>query len=132
MLTGHDPLQNYCQREECEVQRPDAQDASNVERPDIQRAHQVLLAQQQFGDQVRAEHKEQADAEGPRGADSRHDSGQEQRHSKLRPERRIVRKRVVEKHHQEGEETQHIQFGMVEARGGGAGTLRDVEFPGRL
>ena len=59
------------------VERPDAQDASDVERPDVQRPDKVFLAQQQFRNQIRAQHEEQADAERTCGADSGNHMGQE-------------------------------------------------------
>src|SRR6516165_3967553 len=102
MLAGHKPLQGDGQREKHKVQRPDTQNAPDVERSYVQRSDQVLLAQQQFCNQIGTEYKEQADAERARGANSSDDGSQKRRKSKLCPERWIVRERMVKKHHQEG------------------------------
>ena len=46
VLARNNPLQNDSQCEKREVQRPDAQNAANVERTNVERADQVFLAQQ--------------------------------------------------------------------------------------
>src|SRR5580704_3620859 len=128
MLSGHDPLQPYRQREKCEIERPNAQNSPDVKRAQIQRSHQIFLAQQQLGDQVGTEYEEQAHAERTRRADSRYKTRQERRQAKLRPKRRIMRKRVMQEHHQEGEKTELVQFRMVETRGGSASALQNASF----
>ncbi len=125
---GDDPMQDHRESEERKVQRPDAQDAADVKRTHVQRARQVLLAEQEFGDQVRTQHEKQTDAECTGRAYASHNLGQKHWKSQLRPERGVMRKGVVQEHHQEGKETQHIQFRMVEPGGGGSGTFQGAYF----
>ena len=87
VLARNNPLQNHCEREKRKVQRPDAQNASYVERAHIERTDQVFFAEQEFGDQVRAENEEQAYAEGTGRAYAANASSRERRHSELCPER---------------------------------------------
>src|SRR6185369_9560545 len=70
LLTRNDPVQRSSECEENEVQRPDAQDASQVESTHIDFATLLLLAQQQLGNEIRAKGEEDINAKRSHRTDS--------------------------------------------------------------
>src|SRR3954454_13607550 len=94
--------------EHSEVERPNTQYAPDIKRLDVNVAGLFAFAQQKLHDQKRAEQKEDGYAKSSRSADS------VQQRMRLGVDRDVV-KQVKSEHTEEGEKTQRVQFGTVEA-----------------
>ncbi len=76
VLVGNVPLHHPGKGEEGEVERPDAQDAADVEGAEIDAAEALALADEQLGDEIGAEDEEEIDAEGSGVADAGQQRGE--------------------------------------------------------
>lgn len=89
-------------KEKDEVERPDAQNAADVEGLELDRAGCGFFALEELGDEVGAEEEEEADTELARDADV------------FEWRVGIGWKGVAEEDEKKGDETEAVQFGFVE------------------
>ena len=109
------PLYDPCKGEEGEVKRPDAQDAADVEGLEIDVATGGALADEEFGDEIGAEQKEELDAHGSGGSEGGEDRCERGAGAQFGVEVRQMRHGVVKEDQEECEEAEDDEFGMIEA-----------------
>ena len=115
VLSGQVPLHGPGKGEEGKVKRPDAQEATDLERLEIDAATGGALADEEFGDEIGAEQKEELDAHGSGGSEGGEYGCQRGAGAQLGVEVRQMRHGVVDKDQEKCEEAEDIEFGMIEA-----------------